>query len=76
VDWLEPWEEYDFDYDLRPIDAERVLALCTMRARGRRSHVDVEIRFGQLWTFRAATPVRMVLYPDPANAIAAAEADP
>jgi ketosteroid isomerase-like protein len=72
VDWLEPWEDYDVSYDLRPVGSDRVLAVCTMQGRGRQSHAEVEMRFAQLWTFEENRPVRMVFYFDPAEAMAAA----
>jgi ketosteroid isomerase-like protein len=72
LDWLGPWEDYEVDYDLRPVDDERVLALCMMRGRGRQSHAEVEMRFGQLWTFRDGRPVRMDFYTDQAEALTAA----
>jgi ketosteroid isomerase-like protein len=71
-EWLEPWEEYDIDYDLRALDDERVLAICRMRGRGRQSGAEVEMRFAQLWQFEDGRPVRMVFYNDADKAKAAA----
>jgi ketosteroid isomerase-like protein len=72
AEWLEPWEDYDIDYDLRPVGDDRVLAMCTMRGRGRQSHAEVEMRFAQLWSFKDGRPVRMVFYQDAAKAMAVA----
>jgi ketosteroid isomerase-like protein len=68
AEWLEPWEDYDIDYDLHQVGDDRVLARC----RGRQSRAPVEMRFAQLWTFEDWRPARMVFYQDPARAMAAA----
>jgi len=74
VDWLEPWEEYHLDYDLRPVAPERVLVMCRMRGRGKQSQAEVEMSFAQVWDLRGGKPVKMVLYLDTAKALAAAGA--
>jgi ketosteroid isomerase-like protein len=71
-DWLEPWEDVHVEWELHPVDAERVLAVTRQRARGRGSGVAVELRFAQLWTVRDGRAVRMVLYTDVEKGFAAA----
>jgi ketosteroid isomerase-like protein len=63
-EWLEPWEDVHVEWELHPVDGERVLAVTIQRARGRGSGVPVELRFAQLWTVRGGRAVRMVLFPD------------
>jgi ketosteroid isomerase-like protein len=63
-DWIEPWDELHVDWDLHPADPDRVLAILTMNGRGRESGAPVDMRVGQLWTFRDGRAVRMVLYYD------------
>ena len=63
-DWIEPWAELQVDWELLPAEPERVLAILDMRGRGRESGAPVEMRVGQLWTFRDGRAVRMVLYYD------------
>jgi ketosteroid isomerase-like protein len=63
-DWIEPWDELHVDWELLPAAPDRVLAILAMRGRGRESGAPVEMRVGQLWTFRDGRFVRMVLYSD------------
>jgi ketosteroid isomerase-like protein len=63
-DWIEPWDELQVDWDLLPAGPDRVLAILTMSGRGRESGAPVDMRVGQLWTFREGRAVRMVMYDD------------
>ena len=63
-DWIEPWAELQVDWELLPAEPDRVLAVLDMSGRGRESGAPVEMRVGQLWTFRDGRFVRMVLYYD------------
>jgi ketosteroid isomerase-like protein len=64
-DWIEPWEELHVDWELQQGAPDRVLAVLTMRGRGRASGAPAEMRAGQLWFFREdGTAERMVLYSD------------
>jgi ketosteroid isomerase-like protein len=71
-EWREPWEDMEVDWELHPVDAERVLAVMRQRARGRVSGASVALRFAQLWTVREGRAVRMVLYTDVDKGFAAA----
>ena len=75
-DWIEPWDELQVDWELHPVDPDRVLAVLTMGGRGRESRAPVEMRVGQLWTFREGRAVRMVLYYDVDEARREAGLDP
>ena len=63
-DWIESWAELNVNWDLHPAGPDRVLAILTMDGRGRESGAPVDMRVGQLWTFRGGRAVRMVLYYD------------
>ena len=69
---VEPFEDVEFDWELREAGPDRVLALCEMRGRGRGSGVGAQMRLAQLWTFRDGRPVRMVAYTNPDEGLAAA----
>lgn len=61
---IEPFEDLRVDWRLQELSGGRALAIIEMRGRGRSSGAPVEMRFGQLWTFRGRTAERMVLYDD------------
>jgi ketosteroid isomerase-like protein len=63
-DWIEPWDELQVDWELHAADPDRVLAILTMSGRGRESGAPVEMRVGQLWTFKEGRATRMVMYYD------------
>jgi ketosteroid isomerase-like protein len=63
-DWIEPWAELHVDWELLPAEPDRVLAILYMHGLGRESRAPVEMRVGQLWTFRGGRAVSMVLYTD------------
>jgi ketosteroid isomerase-like protein len=63
-DWIEPWDEMRVEWALHPAGPDRVLAIITMGGRGRESGAPVEMRVGQLWTFRDGRAVRMVMHDD------------
>jgi ketosteroid isomerase-like protein len=63
-DWIEPWAELHVDWELLPAEPDRVLAILDMHGLGRESRAPVEMRVGQLWTFRDGRAVSMVLYTD------------
>lgn len=63
-DWAEPFEDLHVDWELHEVGPDRALAIFETRGRGRASGAPVEMRNGQLWTFRDGRFVRMVLYFD------------
>ena len=71
-EWVEPWEEFHVDWELHRAGPDCVLAVVTMRGRGRGSGAPVDARLGQLWTFRNGRAARMVMYWDLQTAFAAA----
>jgi ketosteroid isomerase-like protein len=64
-DWIDQWEDLRVDWELEQASPDMVFAVVDMRGRGRASGVPVELRFGQVWSFREGVPVRMVFYNDP-----------
>jgi ketosteroid isomerase-like protein len=63
-DWMGSWDELQVDWEMHPADPDRVLAILTMNGRGPESRAPVEMRVGQLWTFRDGRAVRMVMHYD------------
>jgi ketosteroid isomerase-like protein len=64
-DWIDQWEDLRVDWELEQASPDTVFAVVDMRGRGRASGVPVELRFGQVWSFREGVPVRRVFDNDP-----------
>jgi ketosteroid isomerase-like protein len=64
LEWIEPFEDLEVDWDIHEVGPGRALALIDMHGRGRESGAPVEMQFAQLWTFSGRTAQRMVVYFD------------
>jgi ketosteroid isomerase-like protein len=71
-EWVDAWEDFHVDWAFHRAGPERVLAVVAMRGRGRESGVPVDVRWGQLWTFREGRAAQMVMYWDLQKAFEAA----
>jgi ketosteroid isomerase-like protein len=62
--WVGTWRDFDFELE-EAIDAggDQVVARVRQVGRGRGSGVDVELRFGQIWTVRDGRIVRFRTFP-------------
>jgi ketosteroid isomerase-like protein len=63
-EWVEPWDEFEIDWEIEAAGPERALAIIDMRGRGSGSGVPTEMRFFQLWTFSGGRAVRMEMFND------------
>ena len=63
-EWIEPWEDFQIDWELEQAVPDRVLATVDMSGRGRVSGVPAEMRFFQVWSYRDGRVVRMEMYYD------------
>jgi ketosteroid isomerase-like protein len=63
-EWIEPWDDFEIEWELERGAPDRALATIDMRGRGRGSGVPAEMRFFQLWTFRDGRVVRMEMFDD------------
>jgi ketosteroid isomerase-like protein len=69
----EAWESMSFaDHEVRRI-GERVLVLASMRARSRDAGIDLDFDIGAVFRLRGGRITHLHTYPDPAEAVAAAE---
>jgi ketosteroid isomerase-like protein len=75
-EWIEPWEDFHLDWELREAGPGLALAIIDMRGVGRGGGVPAEMTFAQLWTYRDGRFVRMVMYYDVLEARRAAGLDP
>jgi ketosteroid isomerase-like protein len=64
LDWTEPFEDLEVEWELHELGPDRALAIVEMQGRGHASGAPVMMRTGQVWTFRDGGFVRMVLYFD------------
>jgi ketosteroid isomerase-like protein len=67
--WAADWKQAFEDYSQEPleqvqVDADRILTVHRLRARGRASGVELERTDAQLWTFSGGLLARMDYYPD------------
>jgi ketosteroid isomerase-like protein len=64
LEWIEPFEDLQVDWEIQEVAPGRALALVEMRGRGSESGAPVEMQFAQLWTFAGRSAKRMVVYFD------------
>jgi len=72
--WLAPWDEYRVDLEEITDRGEHVLARTRHHMHGKASGIEVEKVIFQLWTVRHGRIVRVRMYYDEAQALAAVEA--
>ena len=63
-EWVEPWEDFQIDWQIEPAGSDAALAVIDMSGRGRGSGVPTEMRFFQVWTSRDGRVVRMEMFHD------------
>jgi ketosteroid isomerase-like protein len=73
--WLEPFDGWEIEAE-RYIDAgDKVVVFLNQRGTARASGAAVDMRFGQLWSFKEGLVVRVQLFANPDEALAAAGID-
>ena len=72
ADWDEAWETWEVEVEDHIDAGERVVTIVRQRGRAKATGVAVEMRFGQVWTFRNGLRVRMQMYASPEEALEAA----
>ncbi len=72
VEWTQPFEDYAFEIVERVDYGERVLFALVQRGRGRLSGIDVESTVWHLWTVKDGKAVRLEMFRDREEAVAAA----
>ena len=70
-EWLSGWEDWRCEAEDYVVQGEHVVALCVYRGRGRGSGAAVDTKGAHVWTMRDGKCVRLVIYADRANALAA-----
>ena len=75
ANWVGPWDDYRVEVEGITHHGEHVLARTRHRMRGKSSGVQVDKVIFQLWTLRSQKIVRVKMYYDEAEALAAAGID-
>ncbi len=73
--FLESWEDFHQETERCVDGGDRVAIILRSRARGKGSGIEVESRYGHVWTMRDGKGVRVDTYHDPAGALEALERD-
>lgn len=69
--WLEAWEEWDPEItEAIEVDADTVVAVTAVRARGKGSGVQVRARGASVWTFREGKIASAKLFQSKSEALA------
>ncbi len=71
-DWTDAWEDWTIKLEELHEAGDKVVAIAYQRGRSKTTGLPVEMHFAQLWTLRDGKQVRMNMYADPEEALAAA----
>jgi ketosteroid isomerase-like protein len=74
-DWLEGFDHWQLEIERYYEAGDHVVTICRQRGSAKASGANVDMRFGQVWTFRGDKVSRCALYADPDEALAAAGVD-
>ncbi len=71
-DWVGVWDDWEVELEeVRDAD-DRVVVVACQHGRAAKTGVPLEMRYGQVWTFRGEQLIRTENYADPAEALEAA----
>jgi ketosteroid isomerase-like protein len=71
-DWLEAWDDWQFDVESFHDVGDKVVAIVRQRGRAKTTGMSVDMIFAQVLTVRHGKQVRMEMYADPTEALEAA----
>jgi len=72
-DWTSAWEEWRLEVESLHEAGEKVVAILRQHGRSKASGLDIDMVFAQVWTFRDGRYLRMDMYSDTGEALAAAD---
>ena len=70
--WASAWEDWDWDIEEVREDQDVVVTRTWLTGRGRGSGLELDMRIGQVWTFRDGKVVRYESFPSWEQALEAA----
>jgi ketosteroid isomerase-like protein len=71
-DWVGVWDDWEATIEEIHDLGDQVLLVAYQRGCAKTTGVPLDMRFGQVWTFRGEHLIRAETYADPAEALAAA----
>jgi ketosteroid isomerase-like protein len=71
-DWVGVWDDWEAELEEVHDAGDRVVVVACQRGRAEQTGVLLEMRYGQVWTFRGEQAIRVETYADPAEALEAA----
>jgi ketosteroid isomerase-like protein len=72
-DWGEAWEEWTLEVESFHDAGDEIVAVVRQSGRPKASGARVDMRLAQIWTVRDGQFIRMRMFSDPAEALAAAD---
>jgi ketosteroid isomerase-like protein len=72
IQFLEPWEHLSIEMEGLQAAGDRVVALTHLRARGKESQLETELRDAHVWTVKEGRLIAVRTYLDRAEALRAA----
>ncbi len=71
-DWVGIWDDWEATIEEIHDLGDRVVVIASQRGSAEAAVVPLEMRYGQVWTFRGERLLRTETFADPAEAMAAA----
>ena len=72
ADWLEPWDDYEFEVEELRDTEDKVVAIVRQRGRSKATGVPVEMHLAHVITLRAGRFIRLEMYSTPDQGLEAA----
>jgi ketosteroid isomerase-like protein len=70
-EWREAWDEWSLEVESLHDAGDEIVAILRQAGKSKTSGLEVEMVFAQVWTVRDGQYVRMRMYAEPAEALAA-----
>jgi len=71
-EWLEAWDDWELRLEELHDAGEQIVAIVRQRGRSKAMGLPVDMTFAQMFTLRDGKQVRMQMYAEPSEALAAA----
>lgn len=72
ADWIDAWDDWEWEAESLQESGDKVVGILRQSGRSKTTGVKVEMRLARLLTIRDGRQIRMEMYDDPDEALAAA----